>query len=110
MQNSPWVYDSTRRSILKDNNNNNNNNNKSGFKEPPSNQKPLKTLYNDGKKKEKKSEKNINVKNNKTKTKKKKKKVFTIFDLLYICLFVHCFVEGKNILKMCTLFCLVHIK
>ena len=39
-----------------------NNNNKSGFKEPSSNQKPLKTLYNDGKKKEKKSEKNINVK------------------------------------------------
>ena len=42
---------------------NNNNNNKSGFKEPSSssNQTPLKTLYNDGKKKEKKSEKNIYV-------------------------------------------------
>ena len=39
----------------------NNKNNKSGFKEPSSNQKPLKTLYNDGKKKERKSEKN-NVK------------------------------------------------
>ena len=26
-----------------------NNNNKSGFKEPSSNQNPLKTLYNDGK-------------------------------------------------------------
>ena len=42
-----------------ENNNNNNNNNKSGFKEPSSNQIPLKILYNDGKKKEKKSEKKI---------------------------------------------------
>ena len=42
------------------NNTTNNNNNKSGFKEPSSNQKPLKTLYNDAKKKEKKSDKNIN--------------------------------------------------
>ena len=41
--------------------NNNNNNNKSGFKEPSSNQTPLKTVYNDGKKKDKKSEKNIYI-------------------------------------------------
>ena len=42
------------------NNNNNNNNNKSGFKEPSSNQTPLKNLYNDGKKKGKEiSEKSI---------------------------------------------------
>ena len=38
------------------NNNNNNNNEKSGFKEPSSNETPLKTLYNDGKKMEKKSD------------------------------------------------------
>ena len=44
------------------------NNNKSEFKEPSSNQTPLKTLYNDGKKKEKKSEKKKNVCKNDLKT------------------------------------------
>ena len=40
----------------------NNNNNKSGFKKPSCNQKPLKTLYNDGKKEENKSEKRFFLK------------------------------------------------